>query len=143
VTVSLTRYLELAGEGGTSDDGDRNLRFVGVLASGRMGFGRTQPVTVSGGLGAGFYSFSFKANYGAVLNATGGGFYELQDLTLRGGGAYGTVRGDFSIAIGEGGALRAFAQYLGVGDQTTASYAGPLSVNASGTLLGVTLTIFM
>lgn len=149
--VRLNRWLDVAFQmgrtlgsksGGDQEPGSTDqLTLMGGLVSGRLSpAGR---VSLLAGLGGGMYRFSVRRDYGVRVSPTdgSGGFYELESITLEGGGGYWTTAGGLSIRAWPRGTLDALAQYVGTGDvSTNATSAGDVRVNMSGTMIAVSIT---
>ena len=148
--VRLNRWLDVAFQmGRTLNSKGREpqgsidqLTLMGGLVSGRLALSPAGRVSLFAGLGGGTYRFSFRRNYGVRVspNDGNGGYYELEAITLQGGGGYWTTAGGLTIRAFPRGALEALAQYVGTGDVST--QAGDVRVNMSGTMIAVSITSF-
>jgi hypothetical protein len=144
--VRLNPWLEgrfqMGRAGGATAD---RVTLLGGLVSGRVPLSPAGKVSLLAGLGGGSYRFSFVRSYGARVSSTdaNGGYFELETITLHGGGGYWTAGGGLAVGAFPRGALEARIQYVGTGDVTAnTTRAGDVRVNMSGAMLSLSIVSF-
>jgi hypothetical protein len=143
LTVELQRTFALAVDvaSGTGSDGTWNS--AGGLAIERWSPRPDAPVSAFAGGGGGGYSFQFARQYGAIITPidSSGGYGTLDTVTLDGSGYYGTVLGGVLVKPpGTGVTIVGRVQYFGTGHVVAQTpRAGRVSIDASGTIAGVSL----
>lgn len=142
--VRFTPWLDAGFQIGRAGAGTGDkVSLMGGLVSGRYALSPAGKVSLFAGLGGGTYRFSFTRGYGVQVSPIdgGGGYYELDAITLEGGGDYWTTVGGLAIRVWPGGALEVAAQYLGTGDvSAAATKAGEVRLNMSGAMIGISIT---
>ncbi|MGH7731311.1 MAG: hypothetical protein ACRENJ_08685 [Candidatus Eiseniibacteriota bacterium] len=133
---SFGAALQIGWADGPRDD----LRLIGGLVSGRTTRWPGDRISFFAELGGGRYEFKFTRSYGARITPFdgAGGYYELERIVLKGSGSYWTTAGGLTLHAGPRGAIEALVQYVGTDDVSTdAAGAGRVSLNLSGTMIGV------
>jgi len=145
LTVSLNPTVDVACQINRSADQNNELRLLGGIVSGRYTMPDAKQLSFSAGLGGGGYGFSFTRHYGGAVSPVdpSGGYYALDSIDLKGGGAYWTAQGGVMLNLGRHAALSGIVQYVGAGDVSTdTARAGNVKVNVSGTMFGASFAGF-
>jgi len=144
--VRFNRWLDVGFQmvrsGGAATD---KMTLIGGLVSGRTALSPGGKVSLFAGVGGGTYRFSFRRAYGVRVSANDGygGYYELEDITLVGGGGYWTTAGGLTLRAFPRGALEAQIQYFGTDDVSTdTAGAGEVRLNMSGATLALSIVSF-
>jgi hypothetical protein len=137
-TLWINRSLDVTCQAAKTNHSDDELTLLGGLVSGHYTLRSARSVSLSLGLGGGKYGFNFSRRY----DAAGPNSTVLQTLSFDGGGPYWTTAGGLTVRTGPHGAVQGNLQYIGVGDESTDTPGGKVTLNLSGVAFGGSFTLF-
>ncbi len=144
--ASFNRSLDAMIQLGHSEDPDNRLRLVGGLVSGRYSPPKADWLSLLAGLGGGAFDLRLQRHYGvSITPVSGSGTYTTLDkIRFKGAGTYGTVAGRLAVRATPNMVIEGAVQYFLMSRLSTdLGGAGRSSVNASGTLLGISWSVFL
>jgi hypothetical protein len=149
MTVRPGKNYEIVGQlcrtRGSESGTESELNTTGLLIARRFASTETGASSLVVGLGGGAYGFLFRREYNVPVSPTNadGSYYLLRNITLEGGGAYGTGAAGFTLRAGRHVAFDGLAQYLWMKDTAkSVPPAGEVSFHLSGLVLSGTLSFF-
>ncbi len=145
LTIRVSSTWQVACQAGLSGGESNRIKLLGGLLTARFPIPGTASHTLHASIGGGRYGFSLSKTYGVRITPieSNGGYSALEEITLSGGGGYVTAGGGITLHVGRKVDFDLLAQRFHMGEETaTREGLGKMSVDLSGTHIGVRLTLF-